>query len=358
MALPADDRSTIFAGVERNLEAQKGADAGRQRAKELAKHLGGALDTATVLREVLSSMRDVFCRSLVRNSGQPQFVFLTGDLGFKALEPLREAAGSRFINAGVAEQNMISVAAGLAKTGLRPWAYSIAPFIYARPFEQIRNDLCLPDLPVVLVGNGGGYGYGVMGSTHHALEDYGSLLTLPNLRAFVPAFDADVSSMIDALMDFPHPAYLRLGLSELPANFVLPTYSAWRRLLPGSGPTILVTGPLAGGLVAASLQLTQSRRSSLWLVSELPIDNVPEEFISDLNRSGHLIVVEEHVAQGGLGQMIAHYLLSHGIAVPRFTHHRAKGYVSGLYGSQKFHRKECGLDAESVIAGISTGRLS
>lgn len=298
-------------------------------------------------------MRDVFCRSLVKNCGRPEFVFLTGDLGFKALEPLREAAGSRFINAGVAEQNMISVAAGLAKTGLRPWAYSIAPFIYARPFEQIRNDICLPDLPVVLVGNGGGYGYGVMGSTHHALEDYGALLTLPNLRVFVPAFDSDLAWIVDTLMDYPHPAYLRLGLSELPASFTLPTYSKWRRLLQGHGPTLLVTGPLAGSLVASSLDIAESGRPSIWLVSELPIEAVPEEFIHDLNRSGHLVVVEEHVAQGGLGQMIAYYLLSNRIAVPRFTHHCAKGYVSGLYGSQKFHRKECGLDAGNILGVLA-----
>ena len=145
-------------------------------------------------------MRDVFCRSLVSQAVDPRLVFLTGDLGFKALEPLREALSQRFINAGVAEQNMVSVAAGLAKLGLRPWVYSIAPFIYARPFEQIRNDVCLHKLPVILVGNGGGYGYGVMGSTHHALEDYGCLLTLPNLRVFVPAFDEDVSAMVPLLM--------------------------------------------------------------------------------------------------------------------------------------------------------------
>jgi len=297
-------------------------------------------------------MRDVFCRSLVGNSGRPEFVFLTGDLGFKALEPLREAAGSRFLNAGVAEQNMISVAAGLAKTGLRPWAYSIAPFIYARPFEQIRNDMCLPDLPVVLVGNGGGYGYGVMGSSHHALEDYGTLLTLPNLRVFVPAFDSDVAWMIDRLMDFPHPAYLRLGLSELPKNYAAPSYSAWRHLVSGRGSTVLVTGPLAGGLITRALDMEESRRPSLWLVSELPIDGVPADFISDLKRSGNLVVVEEHVAQGGLGQMMAHYLLSNGIAVPQFTHRHAKGYVSGRYGSQKFHRRECGLDAESILGTV------
>jgi transketolase len=303
-------------------------------------------------------MRDVFCRSLLKNCGRSEFVFLTGDLGFKALEPLREAAGPRFLNAGVAEQNMVSVAAGLARTGLRPWAYSIAPFIYARPFEQIRNDICLPDLPVVLVGNGGGYGYGVMGSTHHALEDYGTLLTLPNMRVFVPAFDADVAWMIDTLMDFPHPAYLRLGLSEIPKDFTVPAYSAWRHLLPGAGPTILVVGPLAGSLLAASLPLSESGRPSLWLISEFPISNVPQEFLRDLDRSGHLIVVEEHVVQGGLGQMIGHYLLSRSIAVRRFTHHYAKGYVSGLYGSQQFHREESGLDAVSIVGTLAPTTLS
>ena len=133
-------------------------------------------------------MRQAFCNGLVQQAGLPEFVFLTGDLGFKALEPLRDALGPRFINAGISEQNMVSVAAGLARSGLRPWTYSIAPFLYARPFEQIRNDVCLHDLPVILVGNGGGYGYGVMGSSHHALEDYGCLLTLPHMRAFVPAF--------------------------------------------------------------------------------------------------------------------------------------------------------------------------
>src|SRR5215471_4345776 len=142
-------------------------------------------------------MRDIFCRALVANSTREEFVFLTGDLGFKALEPLRDRMGPRFINAGVAEQNMICVAAGLAKTGLRPWVYSIAPFLYARAFEQIRNDICFPSLPVVLAGNGGGYGYGVMGSTHHALEDYGVLLSLPNLHAFIPAFDPDVSAIVE-----------------------------------------------------------------------------------------------------------------------------------------------------------------
>lgn len=148
-------------------------------------------------------MRRAFCEGLLQEHAREELMFLTGDLGFQALEPLRSALGKRFLNAGVAEQNMVSVAAGLARQGFRPWLYSIAPFLYARAFEQIRNDVCLHRLPVVLVGNGGGYGYGVMGSTHHALEDYGILLTLNGMDAMIPAFDNDLISLIPLMCKTP-----------------------------------------------------------------------------------------------------------------------------------------------------------
>ena len=106
-------------------------------------------------------MRQRLCELLIERANDPKFVFLTGDVGFGLLEPLRDALGERFINAGVAEQNMVGVAAGMSAKGLEAWVYSIAPFVYARPFEQIRNDLAFHGLPVKLVGNGGGYAYGV-----------------------------------------------------------------------------------------------------------------------------------------------------------------------------------------------------
>jgi transketolase len=294
-------------------------------------------------------MRAVFCQSLVNEAGRSEFVFLTGDLGFKALEPLREALGRRFLNAGVAEQNMVSVAAGLARGGLRPWVYSIAPFVYARPFEQIRNDICLHGLPVVLVGNGGGYGYGVMGATHHALEDYGTLLGLPALRVFVPAFDGDVAALVPQLFAADHPSYLRLGVSEEPKGMDLPPYAPWRKLLSGRGATLLVAGPMAGGIVEAVRHLGPTQRPDVWLVSELPFDSVPEAFVADLRRSEDLLVVEEHVPRGGVAQMLAHHLLANGIAPRRFASRSAQGYLSGRYGSQKFHRRECGLDPASIL---------
>lgn len=293
-------------------------------------------------------MRNVFCQSLVAAASQADFCFLTGDLGYKALEPLRDALGNRFLNAGVAEQNMIGVAAGLAKSGLRPWAYSIAPFLYARPFEQIRNDVCFHRLAVVLVGNGGGYGYGVMGGTHHALEDYGVLLCLPHLRAYIPAFDADVEALVPELFRIDHPAYLRLGVSELPPGEQSPVYSPWRRLAEGRAGVVTVTGPLVGSIWQHFLTLPGERRPALWLVSELPFDDPPAEFLEDLQRSNRLLVVEEHVAQGGLGRMLAEWLLIHGRAPQWFRTCSAQGYPSARYGSQKFHRQESGLDPAAV----------
>jgi transketolase len=300
-------------------------------------------------------VRDVFCRSLVSQAADSRLVFLTGDLGFKALEPLRDALRERFINAGVAEQNMVSVAAGLAKLGLRPWVYSIAPFVYARPFEQIRNDVCMHKLPVVLVGNGGGYGYGVMGSTHHALEDYGCLLTLPNLRVFVPAFDEDVFAMIPLLMQVDVPAYLRLGMSERPVEYAVPAYSCWRRLAPGGGPTLVVIGPLAGGLLCAASALSPHCSPDLWLLSELPMQALPGGLLESITRSQHLVVVEEHTAAGGLGQILSYQLASAGLVPRRFSHYCARGYMSGLYGSQRFHRSESGLEPAAIVASLGNG---
>jgi transketolase len=300
-------------------------------------------------------MRDVFCQSLVRAATREEFVFLTGDLGYAALEPLREALGKRFINAGVAEQNMISMAAGLARKGFRPWCYSIAPFIYARPFEQIRNDLCLHNLPVVLVGNGGGYGYGVMGATHHAIEDYGALLALGNMRCFVPSFDGDVGAMIDQLMVSSTPAYFRLGRTELPQGMEQPLYLNWRKLCGGGGATLLAVGPIVGGILEAARKIDEASRPNIWLLSELPLNGIPAEFKADLARSQRLVVVEEHVLHGSAGQMIAHRLLLEGASPKSFAHCTARGYPSGRYGSQGFHRKESGLDVASIIALLKAG---
>ena len=298
-------------------------------------------------------MRRAFCDGLTACSDQSNFVFLTGDLGYKALEPLRDALGHRFINAGVAEQNMVSVAAGLARKGLRPWVYSIAPFIYARPFEQIRNDVCMHGLPVVIVGNGGGYGYGVMGGTHHALEDYGVLLTLNGLEAVIPAFDDDMPAVVKRLFATSQPTYLRLGLSEEPKGWSPPSFAPWRKLLSGKAGTVITVGPLSGSYLGRYRELAEEQRPNVWSLCVLPVCELPEELLNDLSTNLPLVVAEEHVAQGSAGQALATALMRARCIPSRFRHMTALGYPSGLYGSQKFHRAECQLDPNSVLAALT-----
>jgi len=300
-------------------------------------------------------MRKQLCDALVKRSVDPRMVFMTGDLGFMALEPLQQAMGPRFINAGVAEQNMVSVAAALARQELEVWVYSIAPFVYARPFEQIRNDITFHNLPVKLIGNGGGYGYGVMGPTHHAIEDYGVLLALPNMSVYTPVFDEDMEAVITRAGTSPGAAYIRMGRGEPPGGYPVPAYAPWRQLTTGGGPMVLATGPLAGTYIGAFEQLPADRRPNLWAVAELPIEHSPPppELLAQLESSGNLYVAEEHVRQGGFGAQLLLYLADLGIHPRHFHHLHARAHHFDRYGSQKFMRQQSGLDANSMIAALA-----
>jgi len=308
-------------------------------------------------------MRRQFCAALVeRAAANPNLVFLTGDLGFMALEPLQEALGERFINAGVAEQNMISVAAALAKDGFEVWAYSIAPFCFARAFEQIRNDVCLHHLPVTVVGNGGGYAYGVMGPTHHATEDYGVLLTLDGMRVTVPAFDEDVAAAAAGLAQDDSPGYLRLGLGMLPAGRQAPPFMAWRKLLPGAQPAVVAVGPLAGAAMTALCDVAESVRPELWVAACFPLDAYPppDDLLEKIKIHKRLAVIEEHVKHGGAGSMLCHWLLINGITLGGIEHLHVKAHPPGRYGSQNFLRRHSDLHVESIhqrlIAWSKDGR--
>ena len=291
---------------------------------------------------------------MVARAAKPDLVFLTGDLGFMALEALQAAMGPRFINAGVAEQNMVSVAAGLSRQGLEAWVYSIAPFCYARPFEQIRNDVAFHGLPVKLIGNGGGYGYGSMGPTHHAIEDYGVLLTLPHLRAWVPVFDEDMAAVIERIGATQQPAYLRMGRGEPPKGYAVPAYAPWRQLSEGSGPVVIAVGPLAGTYIEVFEQLPPSRRPNLWSVAELPLEHNPLPFplLSQIEQSGRLHVAEEHVRRGSFGAELALHCLERGIVLKHFYHHYARAHHFERYGSQSYLRRQSALDPVSVLAAL------
>jgi transketolase len=273
-------------------------------------------------------------------------VFMTGDLGFHAFEKMRDSLGERFINAGVAEHNMVTAAAGLASSGLKPWIYSAAPFVTIKVVEEIQNDICLPNHDVKIIGLGGGYDYGIAGPTHHAINDIGIMLTLPNIKVYAPGFVEHLKTIIERLHKEAGPAYLRLTKAEK-LDTAIPAYASLCRVLKGNKLVVIALGSIINRVIPAILSLKKEESIDLWLISEIPF-TLPSELVASLERTKSVLVVEEHVKTGGLGHYLQHLLWEQNIKLKKFKHLHAKGYISHRYGSRDFHLKENRLDPENL----------
>lgn len=299
----------------------------------------------------------------------PSSMFITGDLGFNALEAVAERFGKRFLNAGVAEQNMMGVAAGIAMTGRRPWVYSIAPFATYRCLEQIRNDVCLHDLPVRVVGNGGGYTYGVMGSTHHALEDLAVLKVLPNMNLFFPCANDHVAAAVRVQSASSGPSYLRLAISAFNTDRVplaehpVTLTRTYARRRDRGAPGVTVVG--AGHGVQVALRALASHgldaeNVDVFGIARHPFDlQADAELAISARETGRVVFVEEHYAAGGMGESLLRALTP----LASFELLAASYQSEQRYGSPAFHMQQCGLTPEAVVAAVrrsgqSVGRAS
>lgn len=277
-----------------------------------------------------------------------KIVFLTGDLGFMALEGVRETLGDRFINAGVAEQNMTTMAAALAYEGFIPLIYSISPFITLRPYEQLRNDICLHNLPVKIIANGGGYGYGIMGGTHHNIEDIGSMRILPNMKVFVPFTKEDVYNSLKEMINDNSPNYLRLNLASNQEN--VPAFSKWRKIKESAhnNPKAIIigTGTVTDNLFKLPAEILN--QVEIWLISKFPVLGIPEELSEKISIVKNVITLEEHQGQCGLHETLASLLLKQLNTPIQYHTLFASGYPSGRYGSQQWHQEENNLAGKNL----------
>ncbi len=299
-------------------------------------------------------MRKEFSACIEKIAREDQrIIFLTGDLGFMALENVRDAMGNRFINVGVSEQNMISVAAGLAAEGLIPVCYSIAPFAVFRPAEQIRVDVCLHNMNVKIVGNGGGYGYGIMGPTHHAIEDIAVLSSFQNMHCFVPFCNEDVENTVHAMFEYAGPSYLRLGFGKKQDTTIVPSFDTFRKISEGNKITVAALGPLTLNVCNAINDSGLQNDVDLFTISRIPVVRLDEKFAESIKKTKRLLIVEEHVRRGGLGENLGILILTANIGCA-VKHHFASGYPNGLYGSQDYHQKINHLDVNSMADSIIT----
>jgi transketolase len=294
-------------------------------------------------------MRREFSDLIEKLAKEEDIIFLTGDLGYNAFENLQESLGERFINTGVAEQNMIGMAAGMAKKGNKVFCYSIAPFATYRCLEQIRVDVCIHDLPVFIVGNGGGYGYGIMGATHHAIEDIACLSGLPNMTCYIPSFTEDVEASTREIVELGKPAYLRLGYGKKnPGN--IKTFKSVNTIFQSLDPevTVLALGPVIQNIIDGVEGTDYKERIDLFSAVKIPFHELNASFFESVRKTKNLLVIEEHIARGGLGEYISLILMEQGIKLNKFKSLHALGYPNKRYGSQSYHQSQSGLDAENI----------
>lgn len=297
-------------------------------------------------------MRRAFVQALCELAhNDDRIVLLTGDLGYMALEPFRERFPHRFINAGVAEQNMIGVATGLAEAGFRPYAYSIAPFASLRPFEFIRNGPVAHQLPVRIVGMGMGFEYGHSGFTHYALEDVGALRTLAGLTIVIPADSAQAATAIRETQGLNGPVYYSLGKDDavsvpgLDGRFELGKLQIVRR---GSDIALVTMGSISQETVEAARDLAaHGVEATVIVVSSFSPDPEPE-LIDALSTFRHVVSVEVQTLSGGLGSFVASVIASRGLQCCL----HAMGMrlpPDGTSGKQPDRWRKYGLDRHSIV---------
>lgn len=296
-------------------------------------------------------MRTAFIKELCALAEVDERIWLIcGDLGYSVLEEFSDRFPTRYLNAGVAEQNMTGIAAGLALTGKVPITYSIANFPVMRCLEQVRNDVCYHNLNVKIVSVGGGLAYGSHGYTHHGVEDLAVMSVMPNMAVLAPGDPAEARAATRAMVARPGPVYLRLGKAGEPLLHTRDIdFQIGRALVVEDGHdlTLIGTGGMLGEVLAAASKLRDGGSSIrvLSMPSLVPFDSAAVHRAAA--ETGGIITVEEH-GWGGLGTRTAEVLAEGGMAVP-FLPVRLASVPIKTSGSQAQLRGRQGVCADGIV---------
>jgi transketolase len=302
-------------------------------------------------------MRTTFINTLVEQAAADESIFLlTPDMGFSVFEKFIELYPERYLNVGIAEQNAIGVAAGLALSGYKVYVYSIVPFVTMRCFEQVRVDVAYMNTNVKLVGVGGGYSYGPAGATHHAIEDIAIMRSLPNMTVCCPGDPLEARQLVEQSLSRPGPMYIRLGKNNEPL-----IHDAGDRVQFGKA-SVLRKG-MGFALITTGNMLEQGKAwVDAWVaegydpefISMHTVKPLDEGTIASVvDRGMGIVTLEEHTVIGGLGSAVSDYVASIGcscqvlkVGIPDIFSH----YV----GSQKALREHYGLATRPDVRVFGT----
>ena len=304
-------------------------------------------------------MRNAFADELTKlGDTDPRLVMLSGDIGNRLFDKFRAKHPARFFNCGVAEQNMMGVAAGLALSGLRPVAYTITPFVTTRCLEQIRVDVCYHEAPVIIVAVGAGLAYAGLGPTHHACEDISFLRSLPGMVVCCPGDAWEVRAALRAALQQDRPVYIRMGKKGEPQiHAEVPSEFAFGRALTlreGDEVCLVSTGNMLPEVLHAADALAARGRSVqvLSMHTVKPLDRAA--LARAFARCRVVATCEEHGAIGGLGAAVTEWMADSGTRAPpggvvRFNTGDA---FFRLSGEQEFAREQLGLTSHQIAERI------
>lgn len=299
-------------------------------------------------------MRIAFVKTLFELAKQDKrIMLLTADLGFSVFEEFIEKLPKQYLNAGVAEQNMTGVAAGMAMQGKIPIIYSIIPFVTMRNFEQVRDDICYQNLNVKIVGVGSGFSYGPYGHTHYGLEDVGIMRTIPGITIFAPGDPIETELATRAAFKINGPVYIRIGKAgEQTVHTKKPLFNVGEGIVvkKGTDVTIFTTGTMLPTAVQVSESLDD--RYSVGVISMPTIKPFDEKVVLEYaKKTKYLFSLEEHFIIGGLGSAISEVLAENRTSCS-FKRIGVPDKFSKKTGNQNFMRELNGITLLQVSRSI------
>lgn len=302
-------------------------------------------------------MRNAFADELTKLGDQdPRVVMLSGDIGNRLFDKFKAKHPSRFFNCGVAEANMMGVAAGMAMNGLRPVAYTITPFVTTRCLEQIRTDVCYHEAPVTIVAVGAGLAYSGLGPTHHACEDISFLRSIPNMVVICPGDAFEVRAALRAAMQQDHPVYIRMGKKGEPVVHAGPieNFQIGKAITVSDGRDVclLSTGNMLPEAVEAARKLGENGISAQ-VVSFHTVKPLDEAFLENaFDRFRLVATIEEHSLIGGFGAAVSEWLTDSRTSNQNFVRFGTPDAFFKKSGEQEYAREMLGLSGHQIADKI------
>lgn len=297
-------------------------------------------------------MRTTFSKKLAEIArSDPRVLLLTGDHGYALFDEFRKACPDQYINAGIAEQNMIGVAAGLARGGFKPYVYGLSAFVPIRVLEQIKIDLAHDSLPVVLIGDGAGFVYSHLGTSHQSTEDIAATRGIANLQVYSPADRHELMRCLELTVQAETTVYLRFGKADRGDVHGGPVVANVGDLLPvrqGAGELVFLA---TGSMTRTALDIAQQAfpGAAVWSVPFIkPIDEA--QIIRIAHKAHRIVCFEEHSVHAGFGSLVAEIVAEHS---PKWVLRiGVQDRFSKACGTYEYLLKEHRLDASSVIERI------